>query len=388
MKKIYLSVLVLSFLGLTLTAYQCASTEITSARLYIQQKNIDKAEEVLKKETEKNPQSEEGWFLTGFVRHEKRDYTGMMDAFERTKKLGNKFDAEISNMVKASWAENFNSAVLNLNTANKMQDLDSAKILRQQAINDFKMAIKLQPDSADTYRSLTFAYLSAGDMEGALEPCQMWIKKTKSLEGYQFTGEILYNKAENSFNKYLSTKNESDSTASMEQYQKVIQVLEEGLKSHPGDGVLTSLLFNAYISTGKRDFALKKAEESVQKRPEDKFANYNYATMLLEMKDYANSVTYFEKALEIDSNYENAIYNLAAAYINWGVAVREKEEQDQVTTKTFKQYFEKALKYLEKMSELQPDDYRIWERLGQVYGNLGQSEKAKMAFEKADSLRK
>ncbi|MBM4175773.1 MAG: hypothetical protein FJ213_06315, partial [Ignavibacteria bacterium] len=261
MKKIYLSVLFLSFLGLTLTAYQCASTEITSARLYIQQKNLDKAEDVLKKEIEKNPQSEEGWFLTGYVRHEKRDYNGMMDAFDRTKKLGDKFDAEITNMMKASWAENFNSAVLNLNTANKMQDQDSAKILRQQAIDDFKMAIKLQPDSADTYRSLTFAYLSAGDMEGALEPSQTWIKKTKALDGYQIVGEILYNKAENAFNKYLSTKNESDSIASMDKFQKAIQVLEEGLKFHAGDGVLTSLLFNAYISTGKRDFALKKAEE-------------------------------------------------------------------------------------------------------------------------------
>ncbi|MBU2444810.1 MAG: tetratricopeptide repeat protein [Bacteroidetes bacterium] len=388
MKKIYLSILLLSFLGLTLTAYQCASTEITSARLYIQQKNIDKAEDVLKKEVEKNPQSEEGWFLTGYVRHEKRDYTGMMDAFERAKKLGNKFEAEISNMMKASWAENFNSAVLNLNAANKMQDQDSAKTLRQQAINDFKMAIKLQPDSSDTYKSLALAYLSGGDMEGALEPSQMWIKKTKALEGYQIVGEILYTKAEATFNKYYNTKNESDSVLAMNQYQKSIQILEEGLKVHPGDGTLTTILFNAYISTGKRDFALKKAEEAVQKRPDDKFANYNYATMLLEMKDYPNAAKYFEKALEVDPNYENAIYNLAATYINWGVAVREKEEQDQVTERTFKKYFQSALKYLEKMAELHPDDYKIWERLGQVYANLGQSEKAQKAFEKADSLKK
>lgn len=387
MKKIYLSILLSSFLGLTLTAYQCASTEITSARLYIQQKNIDKAEDVLKKEVEKNPQSEEGWFLTGFVRHEKRNYAGMMDAFDRAKKLGSKFNDEMSNLVKASWAENFNSAVLNLNAANKMQDQDSAKILRQQAISDFKMAIKLQPDSSDTYRNLVYAYLSAGDMEGALEPSQMWIKKTKALEGYQIVGEILYTKGEISYNKYFTSKQESDSLLAMEQYQKSIQVLEEGLKAHPADGVLTSLLFNAYISTGKRDFALRKAEEAVQKRPDDKFANYNYGTMLLEMKDYPNAVKYFEKALDIDPNYENAIYNLAAAYINWGVAVREQEEQDQTTEKTFKKYFQSALKYLEKMSELHPNDHKIWERLGQVYANIGEKDKAVHAFANSDLLK-
>jgi tetratricopeptide (TPR) repeat protein len=387
MRRTYLITLLFSFLGLTLTAYQCASTEITSARLYIQQKNIDKAEEVLKKEIEKNPRSEEGWFLTGYVRHEKRDYIGMMDAFERAKKLGNKYDAEISNMIKASWAENFNSAVLNLNKANKILDQDSAKILRQEAINDFKMAIQLQPDSADAYRILAYAYLSGGDLNGALEPTQLWIKKTKALEGYQIVGEILYNKAENAFNKYLSTKNESDSLESMAHYQNAIQVLEEGLKSHAGDGVLTSLLFNAYISTGKRDFAMKQAEEAVQKRPNDKFANYNYATMLLEMKDFANAAKYFEKALELDPNYESAIYNLAATYINWGVSVREKEEQEQISGKTFKKYFQSALKYLEKMSELQPSDYKIWERLGQVYANIGEKDKAAHAFANSDLLK-
>lgn len=388
MKKIQIVVLLITFISLTLTAYQCASTEITSARLYIQQKNLDKAEEVLKKEVEKNPLSEEGWFLTGYVKHEKKDYKGMMDAFEKTLKIGNKYEADVKSFLKSSWAENFNSGVSYFNAANKSENKDSAKILRQKAINDFQVAILLQPDSGDTYKNLVYCYLGAGDVEGAVQPTEEWVKKTKALEGYQILGDIDYNKGEIAFNKYLSSKNPADSTNALEHYQKAIRTLEEGLKIYPGDGVLGSILFNAYIAVGRKDFALTRAEDAVMKHPDDKFANYNYATMLLEAKDYEKSVQYFKKALEIDPNYENAIYNLAAAYINWGVQVRDQEEASQVKERTYKKYFESALPYLERLAELTPDDYKIWERLGQVYANLGQAEKAAKAFEKADNLKK
>ena len=49
------------------SAFQCSSTEITSAKLYLQQENYDKAKEVLQKEIEKNPQSAEGYYYLGLV---------------------------------------------------------------------------------------------------------------------------------------------------------------------------------------------------------------------------------------------------------------------------------------------------------------------------------
>ncbi len=110
--------------------------------------------------------------------------------------------------------------------------------------------------------------------------------------------------------------------------------------------------------------------------------------MLLEAKDYENAVKYFKKALEIDPKYENAIYNIAACYINWGIQVREKEEEANSSEKTYKKYFEDARLYLEQLVELSPNDFKTWERLGQVYAVLGMKEKAEQAFNKADELRK
>ncbi|MEW6061952.1 MAG: hypothetical protein AB1600_08435 [Bacteroidota bacterium] len=43
--------------------------------------------------------------------------------------------------------------------------------------------------------------------------------------------------------------------------------------------------------------------------------------------------------------------------------------------------------YLEKVATEKPTDVQIWELLGQVYANLGEGEKAKAAYEKADAIR-
>lgn len=388
MNKYFLLVLSLAFMWFTFSAYQCASTEITSARLYIQQKNYDKAEEVLKKEVTKNPQSEEGWYLTGFVKHEKRDYKGMYDAFQTAMKIGKKYEREINQLLKASWAENFNDGVNYFNSANRASDPDTVKILRQKSINAFETAIMMQPDSNDTYRNLVFVYLSAGDLDGSIEPTERWVKRVKSLESYQVLTEIYYTKAEQQWMKYLSTKSAQDSVKAIELYQITEKYASEGLKKYTDDGTLNSFLFNTYISLGKRDLALQKAKDAVDANPNDKFTNYNYGTMLLEAKDYENAVKYFKKALEIDPNYENAIYNIAACYINWGIQVREKEEETNATNRTYKKYFEDARKYLEQLVELTPNDYKTWERLGQVYAVIGLKEKAEEAFNKADALRR
>jgi len=372
----------------TFSAYQCASTEITSARLYIQQKNYDKAEEVLKKEVTKNPQSEEGWYLTGFVKHEKRDYKGMLEAFQNALKAGKKYEREINQLLKASWAENFNDGVNYFNSANKMDNPDTVKIFRQKAINSFETAILMQPDSNDTYRNLVFVYLSANDLDGSIEPSERWVKRVKSLESFQVLTEIYYTKAEQQWNKYLTSKNAQDSIKAIELYQLTEKYATEGLQKYPDDGTLNSFLFNTYISLGKKELALQKAKAAVDANPNDKFTNYNYGTMLLEAKNYEEAVKYFKKALEIDPKYENAIYNIAACFINWGIQVREKEEETNATERTYKRYFEEARVYLEQLVELSPNDYKTWERLGQVYAVLGMKEKAEQAFNKADELRK
>jgi Flp pilus assembly protein TadD len=49
--------------------------------------------------------------------------------------------------------------------------------------------------------------------------------------------------------------------------------------------------------------------------------------------------------------------------------------------------FRQALPYLERLTELDPNDVFIWDLIGKIYANLGDVEKAEAAFKKADELR-
>ncbi|MCX8010167.1 MAG: tetratricopeptide repeat protein, partial [Ignavibacteria bacterium] len=373
MRKMQILIVSAFLVSLILSGYQCSSTELTSARLYIQQKNLERAEEVLKKEVTKNPNSEEGWYLLGYINREKKNWKEMLECYQKALAIDKKHEKEINAEIKAAWAENFNAGVIYFNQANKIRETnkDSSEIFMNLAIKSFNNSILLQPDSADNYKNLSYCYLTKDDVNGAISPLQEWIRKSHQLEPYQILGGIIYGKAEQSWRKYTESKSPQDSIEAMKKYQESIDLLSEGVKYHPTNLELNSLMFNSYVMMGRKDQALKKAEEAVQKNPNDKSANYNYGTLLLEIKDYANAVKHFEKALEVDPDYENAIYNLAAAYINWGVKVREEEEEAQAKERTHKKYFEWALPYLEKLTQINPSEPKNWERLGQVYGNLG-----------------
>ena len=108
--KKFLPVLIF-LIGLIFSGFQCSSTELTSAKLYIQQKNYDKAIDALQKEVQKNPQSDEGYYLLGVVLGEKERYTEMIDAYDKSLSISNKFSDNISSSKKYFWANLFNKGV-------------------------------------------------------------------------------------------------------------------------------------------------------------------------------------------------------------------------------------------------------------------------------------
>ncbi|HEY6435137.1 MAG TPA: tetratricopeptide repeat protein, partial [Ignavibacteriaceae bacterium] len=99
------------FIGIMFLGFQCASTELTSAKLYIQQKNWDKALETLQAEVEKNPQSDEGYYLLGTVYSELEKTDEMINAFDKSLAISDKYEKSIKEYRTFQWANNFNRGV-------------------------------------------------------------------------------------------------------------------------------------------------------------------------------------------------------------------------------------------------------------------------------------
>lgn len=377
------------FVGMIFSGYQCSSTELTSAKLYIQQKNYDKAIDALQKEVAKNPKSDEGYYLLGVVQGEKERYSEMIDSYNKSLSVSDKFSKNISDSKKYFWANLFNKGVGFYQRGSKTSDKDSAQLYFDKSIEAFNSAIAIEPDSADTYKNLSFVYMSAQQYDNAIAPLEKLIEKEQALDGYKFLAEILYAKGTEFKNKYENNKVLSDSLEAMKYFNRAISVSEEGRKKYPDDADLLVVLSNSYIGANKIETALEAFKSGVEKDPNNQYYRYNYGVLLLGKNDFAGAEAQFKKALEIDPEYYNASYNLAVTYVKWGAMINKiADEKGDLNNKEYKDKYQKALPYLEKIVQNKKDDIAMWELLGKVYSVLGMSKDAENAFKQADDLRK
>ena len=380
MKQSKLFVIAFLMLSMLFVGYQCGSTEITSAKLYIQQKNYDKAIEVLQKEITKNPKSDEGYYLLGYVQGEQGNFNEMVDSYDKSLAISKSFEKNINDSRKYFWAQAFNRGVSLYQRGVKSTDPDSQKVFYDKSIADFKSALNIEPDSGDTYKNLAFVYLSKGDNEAAIEPLKQLIAREQSLDGYKFLGEIYY---VNGTNLKAQEKNDEAKV----EFNKSIDVLEEGLKLYPDNAEMLVTLSTAYIGADRGNEAIEKYKKLVESKPDDKNIRYNYGVLLLGADDFEGAETQFKKAIEIDPAYDNAIYNLGVTYLKWGTYLNKKADEEGKVNDEYKAKYQMALPYLEKAVEMQDANAQTWELLGKVYSVLGMKDDATKAFNKADEMR-
>ncbi|NND05264.1 MAG: tetratricopeptide repeat protein [Saprospiraceae bacterium] len=117
------------------------------------------------------------------------------------------------------------------------------------------------------------------------------------------------------------------------------------------------------------------------KRAIDVHPNYKNAHLLLGNAHYyldslAKAIEFYDKALQIDPQYLEAISNRAIAYRDLGRWYGEKRGD-----------LTNALHYLQRAIAVDPDDYETNRLLGIAYGNSGQASEAIKYFLKALSIK-
>jgi tetratricopeptide (TPR) repeat protein len=387
MKNSNLFVLGMLLLGMIFLGFQCSSTELTSAKLYIQQKNWDKALETLQTEVQNNPKSDEGYYLMGTVYSELDKTDEMVDAFDKSLAISNKFADKIGEFRAYQWAQNYNRGVNLFQRGNQTTDPDSSKMYYDMAIEAYNKAITLEPDSAETYRNLAFAYLTTGKTEESIDPLKKLIELEEAEEGYQYLGEVYYALGSNTMTEFKLSGNTQDSVKAMEYFDAAIATLQEGLNKYPDNSEMLGASTNAYIGANRIDEAITSAKAQVEKEPDNAVYHYNYGVLLLNVENFEKAETELLRAIELDPNYENAIYNIGVTYVKWGTAINKEAEAQGMISEDYKQKYQKALPYLEQVVEQDPDEAQMWELLGKVYGVLGMNDDANNAFKKADELR-
>jgi tetratricopeptide (TPR) repeat protein len=369
------------------TGFQCGSAEITSAKLYMQQKQWDKAEQSLTKELAKNDKNEEAWFLLGQARLEQKNYAGMNEAYTRALELGNTHQKEIQQNKLAIWANLYNEGV---SMYNKGKD-DPAQY--DKSLQNFNTAIDLMPDSSTTYYVAALTHYAKKDYEGATKRLeQALVKNPQSADAAKFLGQIKYQQASEAYAR-------GDSAAAHAELMKAAGAFEKAYKADPSSAENITNLIDVYDRTKQSDKAMQLTEEAIKRDPNNKIYRYASGVFLLKQDKFAESTEQFKKALEIEPTYTDATYNLGVAYLNWGVSMKAEsdkkaEEAAAKGNKSFKEdlsykdKYREAIPYLEKAAEQRADDAILWQQLGKIYMNLNMKDKAEKAFARYDQITK
>ena len=165
-----------------------------------------------------------------------------------------------------------------------------------------------------------------------------------------------------------------------------LKIIDAGREKYPEYMGLIYDELNIYLARGQAGKQISKIENAIAKDPENKTLRFvaGVAYSANNEKDKAEAA--YKKALEIDPDYSDAIYNLAVINIDKGNAyineanklpnTKASEAKYNDLKNRFESELGNALPLLEKARELNPKDASVLNTLREVYVKLNKLDKA------------
>lgn len=188
---------------------------------------------------------------------------------------------------------------------------------------------------------------------------------------------VEYNYAEGDGYAYLAQcyKESGDTT-------NFINTLKEGFEKYPSNqGVLGSIINYYLLEAENVDEAFKYLAIAREKDPENPQFYTAEAHLYDKTGQTDKAIEKYKKAIELDSTFFEAYYNLGVIYFNQGVALTDEANKItdnakyQVAKEKADNKFKEALPFIEKSHELQPDDSSIMSTLKTLYYRLKMNDK-------------
>jgi tetratricopeptide (TPR) repeat protein len=385
------TIILLTFIFAVSTAF-AQKGKVTSALNLLDSGKLDEALETIKPTIDpSNEKSEKtiGWPKTWEVRGdiykaigESKDenikklsddpFTVALDSYKKALELdeGNKFDKSIKIKLTLLTNDLANQAVDAFNN----EDYKKALLSFEQIldINNIDVVKADNPDMVDT------VYIfNAGLAAYNAQEYDKAIKYYKEAADYGYNGARTYSMIANSYQM------KKDTLAALE-------TLKEGFEKYPQDnGVLTSMI-QIYLDMNKTEDAMKYLDMAIQQDPDNATYYFAQGTLYEKMNREEDAIVAYEKAIKNDDTFFNAFYNLGALYYNKGVQQIEiankvpasDNEKYVAETKKADQWWEKAIPYMEKCRQINPDDKMTLESLKNLYYRMKQMDKYNEILEK------
>lgn len=185
-----------------------------------------------------------------------------------------------------------------------------------------------------------------------------------------------------------------------------LKYVREGIQKYPGDLRLFLAETNIYLTFEDTEKAMRNLRTAIEKDPSnptiyfalgtiyDRITNDTAQKADVQQTAFTEAVNSYEKAISLNPEYFDATYNLGALYVNKAATIMDQanrlpfdqSDKFEVLKKEAEGFLTKAAPYLEKASELDPNDLNTLYSLKQIFARTGQTEKLKAVNEKIAKL--
>ncbi|MEL7586338.1 MAG: tetratricopeptide repeat protein [Prolixibacteraceae bacterium] len=257
----------------------------------------------------------------------------------------------------------------------------------ERALESFKSILEIEemPVMAEADKSAsvdTVIIFNAGLAAYNAEKYDEAVKYYKEAAKYEYNGARTFELIASS---YLNMK---DTT-------QALTTLQEGFEKYPENSAILVLMINIYLNANKVDDAMKYLSLAIKQDPENASFYFARGSLYDKIEKPDSAITAYEKAIELKPDYFDAYYNLGAIYYNQGVKQVEvansipSSQQDKYEVEKNKadDYFKKAIPYMEKASEINPEDTFSLESLKTLYYRLKMMDKFDEVNKKLEDLK-
>ena len=373
-------VIIMLALIISASTLMSQTKERTNAFMYNKNGQYDKAREAIDKaaQNEKTMNDPKTWMYRGII------YLNIV------------FSEEFSNLDTLALEKSLESfkKTLELDPEDKAKQSDDIKP-RIDAIGQQYFAIGVEAFNSQNFEQATLDFKKAFDvakMNNKVDTLALLNAGLASLRGEKFNEAIgYYNQLlDLGFNEPDVYRSLAASYRGLQQTDEMLLALNKGRKLYPNDSGLMLEEINAYLAMGQGAKVVDDLKELVVQDS----SNYSIFFVLgtiygdetnAEMYNMDVAIDYYEKALSLNPEYYDAVYNLGALYINESNKLQVKANDLPLSeTKAYEKITEdanviirKALPHLEKAYELQPDNQETVQVLKSIYVRFKMDDKLK-----------
>lgn len=314
-------VLTLSSAVLIALAVGCAPPEVTSAKLYMNNKDYPAARESLEKAVALYPDNAEAHRIFGDLEASQNNWVEAKLHYDRARQLSPIQKIEVDRILEGYWQQHYNDGYGFI----QRQDFENA-------IRSTEIATILIPERPSAWTNLGAVYGNMGEYDKAVE---------------------MYNKVlEYDPGNTLARQNIGFMSYNDQNYTEAVKFLEPLIDAYITDPGFVQILGFSYGYLERRDEALALYTRAIELDPDNLLNHMNLAILYVQQEESDKAVPHYLRVIELNPFDVDAMVQLADAYL-------KHEDEDS------------AFPYLEKAMELDPSNANVVGQLGIYYVRRG-----------------